>query len=158
MILWDDQEYKRCFILSLFKLKSVKTIILKTCMDNLMATWLKVQLDMYFRGHAYFDNLFYQFSASLFPLYVEEKTMWRKTWKNSNNNNINTTGEAPWNFQNVCMILYLFITSLNPSKMGLLQTDENLTDIMIHKYSWKEHHQALRTVNFQGLCFQGLRF
>ena len=36
--------YKRRFILSLFKLKSVKTIILKTCMANLVATWLEVQL------------------------------------------------------------------------------------------------------------------
>ena len=77
---------------------------------------------MYFRGHAYFDNFFYQFSASLFPLYEEEKTMWWKTWKNSNNN-INTKRQAPWNFQNVCTILYLFITSLNPSTMGLLETD-----------------------------------
>ena len=81
---------------------------------------------MYFRGHAYFDNFFYQFSASLFPWYEEEKlTMWWKTWKNSNNNNINTKRQAPWNFQNVCtiIILYLFITSLNPSTMGLLETD-----------------------------------
>ena len=33
LILLEDQEYKRCFILSLFKLKSV----LKSCMANLVA-------------------------------------------------------------------------------------------------------------------------
>ena len=50
-----------------------------------------------------------------------------------------TKRQAPWNFQNVCTILYLFFRSIIPSAIGLLETDGNLTDIKIHEYSWNEH-------------------
>ena len=76
------------------------------------------------RGHAYFNNFFLPVPSILVSL------LWRrenneydeKHGKTRNNNNIKTKRQAPWNFQKVCTILYMFITSLNPSKMGLLES------------------------------------
>jgi len=86
---------------------------------------------MYLRGHAYFDNFFHQFSASLFPLYEEEKHEKTVTTITST-----PKDRLPGIFK---MYAQFFICSLHHLIQALWacwrQTDENLTDVTIHKYS-----------------------
>lgn len=111
-------------------------MIFKTCLDNLVAMWLKVHLTKYFSGHAYLPVPI----ASIGENYV------MKNRKTATTITFTSNYRLP---ENVQMILYLFLRSLIPSAIGFLETDEiwqTLPFTNIHETSMA--FRSVRTQNY----------